>query len=103
MSDVDFKNQRVRFPHNEWPLLKRSWHEGEVPLWPRLAQILEDYIERWQPTDLLFPSHITGRVYTNINDALRTYGHLQDDRQRLAVVEYREADVTELKRANGDA
>lgn len=157
VSDVDFKNQRVHFRHNEWRLLKRSWHEGEVPLWPQLAEILENYIERWQPTDLLFPSHITGRMYTNINDALRvlfkkarifkrphlyitrhtycatrlqtldhgeavspytvakelrhkdlelimnTYGHLQDDRQRLAVVEYREADVTELKRASGDA
>ncbi len=29
----------------------------------------------------------------------RVYGHLQKDRQRLAVVEYREATVTELKQA----
>ncbi len=29
---------------------------------------------------------------------MKTCGHLQRDRQRLAVVEYREADVTELER-----
>ncbi len=31
----------------------------------------------------------------------RVYGHLQADRQRLPVVEYREATVTELKQAQG--
>lgn len=71
VSDVNFKKRRVYFRHNEWRLLKRPWHEGEVPLWPQLEEILKQYIERWQPTDLLFPSHITGRMYTNINDALR--------------------------------
>ncbi len=148
--DIDFEGGRVWFRHNEWRRLKRAWHERSVPLWPQLLQILEDYIDGQQPRDLMFPSHLTGRMYTNLNDGLRaafrrtgllketrfyilrhtycatrlqtldrgqpvsaftvaeemghrdlnlimkTYGHLQRDRQRLSRVEYREASVTDI-------
>jgi integrase len=152
ISDVDFRAGRFHFRHNEYRLLKRAWHERDIPLWPQLREILEQYIEQRQPRDLLFPSHLTGRMYTNLSDALRlvfkrarifkrprfyvtrhtycatrlqtldrgepvsvytvaaelghrdvqlimrTYGHLQRDRQRLPRVEYLEADVTVLER-----
>ena len=71
MRDVDFDAGRVWIKHNEWRLLKRAWHERSVPLWPQLRETLEEHLQRWQPRTLLFPSHITGRMYTNLGDGLR--------------------------------
>lgn len=70
-SDIDFDGGRVLIRHNECRLLKRPWHEREVPLWPQLREILQEHIADRRPHDLLFPSHITGGMYTNIRDALR--------------------------------
>ncbi|UCC73021.1 MAG: tyrosine-type recombinase/integrase [Gemmatimonadota bacterium] len=70
-SDVDFDGGRILIRHNEYRLLKRLWHEREVPLWPQLREILEEHIDDGRPQNLIFPSHITGGMYTNIRDALR--------------------------------
>ena len=71
VNDVDFKAGIVHIRHNEHRLLKRPWHERELPLWPQLRETLEAYLERWGRTGLLFPSHQTGGMYTNLRDGLR--------------------------------
>lgn len=155
VQDFDFSRGVVHIRANEYRLLKRNWHERDVPLWPQLADIVGQYIERAKPRDLLFANPKTGKPYEKIRYSLKTahkrarifkqprlyncrhtycatrlqtldggkpvspytvmeemghrdltliervYGHLQKDRQRLAVVEYREATVTELRQAQG--
>lgn len=60
--EVDLEAGVVRYRHNQWRDLKTDHRERDVPLWPQLRQILEDY--EWADHDLLFPSPRTGRPYT---------------------------------------
>jgi len=66
-SDVDFKRQVIRVTravvHGRVKTVKTEYSEDELPLDPPFAAILLDWKTRSSESELVFPSHVSGRHF----------------------------------------
>jgi integrase len=62
-ADISFDRATVTFRRHSHRRLKNSTSSRVVPLHPQLAEILQAYILHRPPSRLLFPSHVTGKMF----------------------------------------
>ena len=60
VSDISFDRKTVTFRSNDWRRLKTDMSQRVIPLWPQLAEVLEEYLATVPPQRLLFPSNVNG-------------------------------------------
>jgi len=78
VEDVSFDRGLVRFRPNEHRGLKTAPSHRDVPLWPQLREILQEWIfggDSPKSSGLLFPSP-TGGVLTNLRKSLDAIGKM---------------------------
>lgn len=76
VGDVSFDRGTVTFRPNEHRHLKSRHSHRSVPLWPQLRDILQHYIFGADApvTGVLFPSHRTGKPFTDVRRMLDSVG-----------------------------
>ncbi len=61
VADISFDRKTITFRSNEWRRLKTERSDRVLPMWPQLAEILNEYLATAPPRRLLFPAEVERR------------------------------------------